>query len=236
MKARLRVFEIFQSISGEHSIFPQGSMCNFIRLAGCNLSCRWCDSVASTHSCSGEIMCFDQILAQLNNEIKNVILTGGEPLLQEQTNILLPLLKNKGYLVSIETNGSVYPSKEIMESADCLVLDHKLPSSGNGRSRMLSAAQYADIAVSHPSVYIKFVVADEKDFIFAMSTMSAIMYQIYSKYGEEDVEKAKANIPIFLFSPILGVYNVQTLFDNLVSVRGYNALINVQLHKLVDMA
>ena len=93
--------EIFESLQGEGR--NTGRPCVFIRFAGCNLSCPWCDTdVAKKFSAS-----LADILAELGQyKAKSVILTGGEPTLVKEMPELVAALKKNGYWIGVETNGT----------------------------------------------------------------------------------------------------------------------------------
>ena len=93
--------EIFESLQGEGR--NTGRPCVFLRFAGCNLKCPWCDTdVAKRFSAS-----LDEILAELAQyRAKSVILTGGEPTLVKAMPELVAALKAKGYWIGVETNGT----------------------------------------------------------------------------------------------------------------------------------
>ena len=93
--------EIFESLQGEGR--NTGRPCVFIRFAGCNLSCPWCDTdVAKRFSLS-----LDELLAELGQyKAKSVILTGGEPTLVKEMPELVAALKRNGYWIGVETNGT----------------------------------------------------------------------------------------------------------------------------------
>ena len=94
--------EIFESLQGEGR--NTGRPCVFVRFAGCNLKCPWCDTdVAKKFSAS-----LDEILAELGQyRTKSVILTGGEPTIQKGMPELVAALKQGGYWIGVETNGTV---------------------------------------------------------------------------------------------------------------------------------
>lgn len=96
--------EIFESLQGEGR--NTGRSCVFVRFAGCNLSCPWCDtSVEKRFS-----MTLDELVRELSQyKAKSVILTGGEPTFREGMPELVAALKEKGYWVAIETNGTSEP-------------------------------------------------------------------------------------------------------------------------------
>src|SRR6185436_5433703 len=95
----MHIIEIYRSIQGESSF--AGLPCIFVRLAGCNLRCSWCDSEYTFSG--GKKMTDDEIVAEVE---KLVEITGGEPMLQAKA--LLPFMQRLltgGYTVLIETSG-----------------------------------------------------------------------------------------------------------------------------------
>lgn len=125
------VAEKFVSINGEGK--RAGELAVFIRFRGCNLNCSYCDTTwANSDDCPAEMMSAEDILNYVDGEgIVNVTLTGGEPLLQEDIDVLVGMLVKNGHNVEIETNGSV--SIENLSQSEYrpdFTLDYKLPSSG----------------------------------------------------------------------------------------------------------
>ena len=96
---KYRINEIFQSIQGEG--YWSGIKANFIRFSGCNLNCTFCDTKHGSFTSLTEI----DILEKLDKNIKIVILTGGEPTLQIDNNLLC-CLRDAGYNLHLETNGT----------------------------------------------------------------------------------------------------------------------------------
>jgi 7-carboxy-7-deazaguanine synthase len=99
----LQVCETFFSILGESTL--AGLPAFFIRLTGCNLRCRYCDT---TYAYEGgeEIAAADLVKAAASRPARRVLVTGGEPLLQAETLALLSALADAGLTVLLETNGS----------------------------------------------------------------------------------------------------------------------------------
>jgi 7-carboxy-7-deazaguanine synthase len=155
----IRIAEIFTSIQGESSF--AGIPCFFIRLAGCNLNCSYCDTefAKSAENCKERDI--DEIVsAALESGVRLAEITGGEPLLQKHTHELCKKLLKNGFTVLLETNGSLRTSQvpeEVIKIIDC-----KCPSSGESESMDL-----ANFAEAGPNDEIKFVISDSKDYDFA---------------------------------------------------------------------
>ena len=99
---RYRLVEIFESLQGEGR--NTGRPCVFVRFAGCNLACPWCDTdVRERFS-----MTLDELLAEIASyKAKTVVLTGGEPTVIEGALELIAALKAAGYFIAVETNATV---------------------------------------------------------------------------------------------------------------------------------
>lgn len=102
MQSFLRVSEIFSSVQGEG--YFSGTPATFVRLQGCNLRCSWCDTKYALDSKKGELMKIEDIMDRIDMDF--VVITGGEPLLQEKVSTLIKRLLKKGIFVQIETNGT----------------------------------------------------------------------------------------------------------------------------------
>lgn len=153
----LTVCEIFSSIQGESTWV--GLPCTFVRLAGCNLRCTWCDtSFAWEGGSSREVA---DIAAEVNDAGLDVVeVTGGEPLLQEDTPALCRDLLASGRVVLVETNGT----RDIRELPEGVVriVDVKPPGSGAGDSFRME-----NLADLRPPDELKFVLSDRADFVWA---------------------------------------------------------------------
>lgn len=166
--AKYNVVEIFESINGEG--MRAGELAVFVRMKACNLHCSYCDTA---WACEKEAVCRqmseEEICRRvLESGIKNVTLTGGEPLLQEDIAVLLQRLAQEDFLrLEIETNGSiaVAPYREI-EPALVFTLDYKLPGSGV-EDRMCLDNFYSVT----PRDTVKFVVSDDRDLTRAREMM-----------------------------------------------------------------
>lgn len=159
----MRVHEEFLGISGEVCHFHQGCLTYFVRLAGCNLRCKWCDTKRTQMGQESDYYAFADELTDriLSVGAKHVLITGGEPL--EQKPLVMDFVKTLRFhnlFVSIETNGSI-PFFDF-ERDECLsfVVDYKLPSSLM-QSNMLPYYQYLHLGEQD---FLKMVIANEEDF------------------------------------------------------------------------
>ena len=122
----MRVAEIFRSLQGEGR--EQGYLTTFVRLAGCNLDCRWCDTRYARSG--GGDRTRDEILAEVHAlGCHRICITGGEPLLQGDDLLsLVTALHHDGYALGIETNGTL--DFRPFQPFASICMDVKCPSSG----------------------------------------------------------------------------------------------------------
>ncbi|MGZ4789145.1 MAG: radical SAM protein [Terriglobales bacterium] len=155
----MSIIEIFRSIQGESSF--AGMPCTFVRLAGCNLRCTWCDSEYTF--AGGVKMSQDDVVAEVKRLSPSglVEITGGEPMLQEREVVpVMQRLLDLGYQVLIETSGE-RPLANVPRAVHKIV-DVKCPDSGEGEafnSENLQALTGDD--------EVKFVIATRRDYDFA---------------------------------------------------------------------
>jgi len=153
----LAVSEIFKSIQGESTY--AGLPCVFIRLTGCNLRCAYCDTAYAWKG--GKEMTIPQILKRVAAyQCGLVEITGGEPLLQEGSAVLMRRLIGKGYRVLLETNGSM-DLKRVPGSV-VKIMDIKTPGSG-----MQKHNRYANLKSLDKKDEVKFVIGTRADYDFA---------------------------------------------------------------------
>ena len=156
---------IYPAFMGEVNTYGIGCPCTFVRLSGCNLRCYkatkgfLCDTPEALDCKSGTRMSTDEIINRLTHIGNKVIcLTGGEPLLQDITELLTELSYH-GFKVVIETNGSVRIDKYRHIRNVSFVVDCKGPSSGEMEKMLESNYSLLD-----KDDYVKFVVDNEEDY------------------------------------------------------------------------
>jgi len=165
----LLVSEIFgPTFQGEGP--SMGRLCSFIRLAGCNLRCTWCDTKYTwdwTHFSPKEETSrwsWDKIVEEVvQHETSMVVITGGEPLLQQEK--LIPLLFNFMSLnrrVELETAGTISPSVGIIATVDQFNVSPKLEHSGNSLKDRYKPSVLKHFASTGKAIF-KFVVRDVSD-------------------------------------------------------------------------
>lgn len=201
----MKIADIFRSLQGEGK--NQGKPCLFIRLAGCNLKCRWCDTPESRDG--GIEMGLDTILEQVwRLNPPYVCITGGEPLLQaEDLEHLLASLSRRGTLIDIETNGTIDFCNLQKYASVCM--DVKCPSSGEQSNLAL-------LEKVRPQDSVKFVVHDEAD----------------CRYAQEVMDTHRIAGEIF-FSPVFGTDYVP--ITRFILVNNLPVRFQLQLHKIIGV-
>lgn len=174
----LQITEIFHSIQGEGT--RAGVPCVFVRLTGCNLRCRWCDTEYSFYG--GRRMSVDEVVRAIGAyPCRTVEITGGEPLLQAPAVAeLSERLLGSGYTVLLETSGerdvSTVPEKVVK------IVDVKCPASGEA-----GKFNEGNLARLQPWDELKFVLANRGDYEFARDFVAR--------------HRLQGEAPVLLFSP-----------------------------------
>ena len=202
----LSVNEIFHSIQGESTY--AGKPCVFVRLAGCDLRCSWCDTPYAFSE--GHKMSVDAVLQQVDRYGTPLVeVTGGEPLLQEDVYPLMQQLLDAGRTVLLETGGHIDVSR--VPAAVVKVVDVKCPGSGEG-----ACVDWGNIDRLGSADEVKFVLRDRRDYEFAR--------EVTMRYA---LDRRCAAV---LFSPVHGVLEPRDLstwiLDDRLPVR-----LQLQLHK-----
>ncbi len=155
----MQMIEIYRSIQGESSF--AGLPCTFVRLAGCNLRCDWCDSEYTFTG--GRKMSIDEVEGEVKVLAPTglVEITGGEPMLQERE--VVPLMESLvacGYTVLLETSGE-RPLERVPKAVHKIV-DVKCPDSGEGGTFRME-----NLPTLSPADEAKFVISSRADYEFA---------------------------------------------------------------------
>ena len=215
MKERkINIMSIFFSISGEINMWPQGMPVIFIRFAGCNCRCSYCDTPDSIDS-KGTEMTVSQILSEVaKHPVNRVLITGGEPLLQpDGLALLINKLVNTGYEVSIETNGSFQLFCGFQP--DCWVVDIKMPGSGQHK-KMVSIRQHLECS---KNIIFKIPVQTQMDLISAKKLLDEV----------EDIRDY-----LVAFSPVLPM-TAPELWEYMNKYGLTWCVLNSQLHKMIGL-
>lgn len=152
--ARLRITETFLSLQGEANAVGWPTF--FIRLTGCPLRCRYCDTAYAFHG--GEWRTVARLVDEAReSRARHVCVTGGEPLAQRTCTTLLTVLCEAGFEVSLETSGAIDASG--VDPRVARVIDIKTPGSGEAQRNL-------DLAVHglRQSDQLKFVICDRPDY------------------------------------------------------------------------
>lgn len=205
----LKVNEIFYSIQGESSY--AGLPCVFVRLAGCNLRCSYCDTRYAYDE--GEEMATPEIVARVASyRCRLVEITGGEPLIQKETPGLARHLLDEGYGVLLETNGSQDIS--VLDERCVRIVDVKCPSSGehemNDPENLVRLTGRDEV---------KFVIGDRRDYEFAGKMLESMDHQLLK------------NIPVH-YSPVFGKMDFELLAGWMLEDH-LNVRLQLQLHKII---
>jgi len=162
----LKISEVFFSIQGEGIYIGLPTI--FIRLFGCNLRCAWCDTTYARIEEEGkwrELSPHEILKAVSCYSSQHVCITGGEPLLQQEIYTLILLLRERGYTISVETNGSL-PLQKLVKMPVTISMDIKTPSSGMEKKML-----FENISLLRKEDMLKFVIADEIDFKYSCEVL-----------------------------------------------------------------
>lgn len=233
--SNLLVNEIFPACQGEGK--SSGARVSFLRLSGCSLFCSWCDTPYTWNwigtpfrhpekfdkSKESHEYSVEEIKAKLDDLlVRRVVLSGGEPLLQQDKLIpLLKALKSDDYTIEVETNGTIKPSSEFLELIDQINCSPKTSNSGaDNRQSMRERPEALKGLSASPKTSFKFVVDSEDDLVEILDLIKKYdMKEVYfMPQGRTRVEQLKNQDRVkemalkhsFHFSPRLHVLE----FDN----------------------
>jgi 7-carboxy-7-deazaguanine synthase len=202
----LMVHEIYASIQGESTF--AGLPCTFVRLTGCPLRCRWCDTPHAFTQ--GKAMSIDAVVEHVESLAPRLVeVTGGEPLSQGECLDLLTRLADADRQVLLETSGAI--SIEGVDPRVIVILDLKCPSSGE-----MASNDEGNLKRLRPHDEVKFVIGDRADFDWSVGMVRR----------EELVCR-----PV-LFSPVHGELSHETLAGWILET-GLPVRLQVALHKVI---
>lgn len=214
MWVEMKVNEIFYSIQGEG--IQSGCPTIFVRLTGCNLRCKWCDTQYAYDE--GREMTSNEIIAEINKyPSKLICITGGEPLTQTGTEALIGELLEAGYNINLETNGSINIGKVSTKYDEILIsLDIKCPS-----SQMETKMDLTNIGLLKANDQLTFVIQDIQDYEYAKTIIQE--------------HQPECNI---IFTPVNGI-ELKWLVEKVLEDQshyeelGINVRVLPQLHKII---
>jgi 7-carboxy-7-deazaguanine synthase len=204
----LTVNEIFYSIQGEST--RVGRPCVFVRLTACDLRCSWCDTPYAFHE--GAKRSLDEVIAEVERyDCPLVVITGGEPLLQDDVYPLMEQLLARGRTVMLETGGHRPITR--VPRAVVKIVDVKCPASGEADRN-----DWGNLGALAPHDEVKFVIQDRADYEFARDVI-----------GRYDLASRSAAV---LVSPVHGVLEPRLLSEWMLADH-LPARLQLQLHKYI---
>ena len=207
----MQVIEKFVSINGEG--LKQGELAIFIRFANCNLRCSYCDTTYSFINPKYEDESVSNIINYIKSKnIKNITITGGEPLIQKDIDILLNELIKLNHNVEIETNGSI-DIKKYLNDKISFTLDYKLPTSL--MEHFMNVDNYKYITKKDS---VKFVCGDISDLNKALEIMNK--YDLINKTN-------------CLISPVFGKIKLEDIVNFLIDNNLNDVRMCLQIHKII---
>lgn len=164
---KIKISEIFMTIQGEGLL--QGTPSIFIRLYGCNLSCKWCDTIYEKEYKEYQSLTIDEILKRISiYNTKYIVITGGEPLSNENIELLIDKLKERSYHITVETNATILRNIK----CDFVSMSPKLSNSNPYSEEDAKYIDYEQKRINYEAInyyiknykyQIKFVVSGKED-------------------------------------------------------------------------
>jgi len=219
------ISEIFVSLQGEGSRALLPSV--FVRLQGCNLCCDWCDTSYAQDMAHGKFMTVEQVLRSIEDfGIREVCVTGGEPLLQEDTCDLMSELCRRGFFVTLMTNGTILFNRvpeEVVKTVDIKTpwsQQADVPQSFSNDLQDIPPFGFRMENLSYltKNDEVKFVVRSRCEFDWAISWI--LTHRLFDKVGN-----------VFV-SPAFGVLPPDMLAQWIIATR-LPLRLNLQLHKFI---
>jgi 7-carboxy-7-deazaguanine synthase len=207
--AELRIREIYRSIQGESTF--AGWPCAFVRTAGCDIRCVYCDEPAALSAAGGRPMSGEEILSRVKElGVPLVEITGGEPLLQRSTPELVQRLCSEGYEVLLETGG--HHDISSLDPRCHVILDVKTPGSG-----MVTRNDLSNLGRLRSGDELKIVLTDRADYEWARDLVRQ--------------NRLDSRVPVH-FSPCFGLVDPRDLCRWILE-DGLRVRLNLQIHKWI---
>lgn len=212
----MKVVEIFKSIDGEG--IRAGFPVTFVRLGGCNLQCSYCDTkYAWQKNYEYTEMTWQEVYDKVYKKgCLKVTLTGGEPLIHEDVELLVIALTTSGFEVNIETNGSVDITDYVEQSSGgpkirniIVTMDYKCPSSG-----MADKMNLLNLTLLRKVDVLKFVVGNKEDLDACRDIVKYTKAQVF-------------------ISPVFGKIEPKEIVEYMLEHDMQDCRIQLQLHKLI---
>ena len=205
----IKVNEIYYSIQGESTY--AGLPCVFVRLTGCNLRCKYCDTQYAFNE--GKNLTLMEIQEKVAQYDCNLIeITGGEPLLQSQVVDLAKIFVDQGKTVLVETNGT--QDIDVLFDPMIRIMDIKCPGSAES-----DKTDWNNIERLRVNDNVKFVICHREDFDWAVSVVKN--YNLLNR-------------AVVLFSPAYGLLNPEILAGWMLKL-SLPIRLNLQLHKFMNV-
>lgn len=206
MPSGLQINEIFYSVQGESTY--AGLPCVFVRLTGCNLRCKWCDTEYAFYE--GRRMALEEVVDAVRAYgCKLVEVTGGEPLLQDGVHPLMETLLDEGATVLLETSGSI--DVRPVDPRVIKIMDLKCPMSGELERNLWSNLQHLTRCDE-----VKFVIAGREDYEWTRDVIAE--------------HSLAARVGAILLSPAFGLMEPRALAEWMLEDR-LAARMQLQIHK-----
>lgn len=227
------VIEIFSSFQGEGLLIGERQI--FVRFAGCNLNCKYCDTEDSKSEKSGKLMTVDEVCREINKiltpDCNTISFTGGEPSLYPE--FISEVSKNFNLNIMLETNGTLPENINKIKQLNLVSLDIKLPEHFNGNFNddiLLNEIKSVNLLREKSiSVYCKVVILPSTKIESFKEVIEKLSKNISNKSNLKIIiqpssplkEWKDINFRLFEYSEVVGQYfDVSTIF---------------QLHKILDI-
>ena len=217
------LIELYKSVQGESSF--TGLPCIFVRFAGCNLRCAWCDSEYTFSG--GKPTTQAEVIAQIEAlaPCKLIEFTGGEPMLQARE--LLPMmdaLLAEGYTLMMETSGE--RPLDLVPKAVHKIVDVKCPGAGSAANSF----RLENLATLTPNDEVKFVLSHREDYDFAKAFLAE--HNVREKVGGILFSPAFSKSPSPIRTTENAMLDPRTLVEWMME-DGVDARLSLQIHKFI---